>query len=786
MYPSARVRHRAFACGLLALLSCVLMTLAPTASDAKAKRHARGAINQAVHIVELRRGTQATRAFAVGEPVTVVASFASQAKHYRIALDGTTVGGCRSVTGPTVTVDVTAPITPGGHQLQISQFFTSACPPWHGADNDQATFWVARAVASAQSNMTPPKSVFGGGSHPYVRVDGLPGWVGNWSVRWSAGATEQCANTFGNDRPDTNVIGVLETLDYPAAGGYDTACPALSAANSGQWKLRLTLGSLDVTLDAFTLDATAPDAPAINSGPNGLVATTAATFGYTPAEDGGALWCSLDAGAWALCGSRTTKSYAVGQGGHTFSVRQVDDLGNVGAAASRTWTADTVAPGAPGIVGGPSEGAVVPSGTSTFAFSPDEEGDTLECKVDDGEFAPCSSSHDVDGLDDGHHTISVRETDAAGNTGPEATRDWSIDTAEPGAPQITKGPGHPTSDTEADFDFDPAEDGGTVHCVIDPEEDSDPIAFDARRTPISNGDDCSVVYEGLPDGPHTFVVWQVDEAGNAGPQSRYSWTVDTRAPLAPTITDGPQGTVKTAKAALAFVGAEQGGVLQCRLERTGAFLPCTSVKGYDGLVDGGHVFEVRQVDAAGNISPTADRAWTVDTTIELAKAPDVAGSQTAGALEPLGLTARFGSTGNCISPRKVSSLALMYTLTRDATVDIKIVRRLGGRTWHSCPDGNVKGSDKDRFTPVTSFTELGRGGSNGVTLDTRTGARAAKSSKSARRFRASSPAGRHRVRMASLLGDGTLTPGTYQVWLSAVDSEGTRTAGVALKFYVLR
>ena len=78
-----------------------------------------------------------------------------------------------------------------------------------------------------------------------------------------------------------------------------------------------------------------------------------------------------------------------------------------------------------------------------------------------------------------------------------------------------------------------------------------------------------------------------------------------------TITAGPVGTVSTSSAQFSFTANESGASFDCRLD-SGSWTLCGNPKLLTGLAPGGHTFEVRARDAAGNLDATpASRTWAV-------------------------------------------------------------------------------------------------------------------------------------------------------------------------------
>ena len=118
-----------------------------------------------------------------------------------------------------------------------------------------------------------------------------------------------------------------------------------------------------------------------------------------------------------------------GQGSHTFSVQATDAAGNVSAAASWTWTIDSVRPPAPVITEHPSD--PTPAATTTFAWT--GSGVTYQCNRENGAWQPCSSPYTyiVATTSNGQHQFGVRAIDAAGNVSDNTSFTWKVQESSP-------------------------------------------------------------------------------------------------------------------------------------------------------------------------------------------------------------------------------------------------------------------------------------------------------------------------------------------------------------------
>jgi Bacterial Ig-like domain (group 3) len=140
-------------------------------------------------------------------------------------------------------------------------------------------------------------------------------------------------------------------------------------------------------------------------------------------------------------------------------------------------------------------------------------------------------------------------------------------------------------------------------------------------------------YSGLAEGSHTFQVRAIDAAGNvdASPAS-FSWVVDTVAPDT-SIDSNPSNPSNSSSASFGFSGSDPGGSgvasFECKLDG-GSFAACTSPQNYSGLAEGSHTFQVRAIDAAGNVDASpASFTWLVDTVKPSSQASSPAFNNTA-------------------------------------------------------------------------------------------------------------------------------------------------------------
>jgi hypothetical protein len=427
-----------------------------------------------------------------------------------------------------------------------------------------------------------------------------------------------------------------------------------------------------------------------------------AQFTFSAVETGSGLKrfeCSLDGATYADC--TTPKDYnTLGDGGHTFDVRAVDNANNVGAAVRHSWTVDGTAPVTTIVQKPPS---LTNSRTAQFTFSAVETGSGLkeyQCSLDGAAYTVCESPKTYNTLGDGDHTFDVLAVDNANNVGPVSRHAWKVDGTAPVSAIGTK-PRNPTNSTSAMFTFS-ATDANAV------------VRFMCQRDGLV-AEECTVgtiTYNALAPGDHTFKVWAEDAAGNEeSPGASYLWTVDTGDPET-TIVSGPPQYSKTTTATFVFTSNESSAGFECRLNSSDEndFRSCTSPHSFTVTANLAHILDIRAKDPAGNVDGTPERySWTVDTiepTTSITNSPPVRTNSTSVSFTfssnetRVTYECRLDSTleadfVSCPSPYTVS-------VTTDGNHSLDVRARDAAGNVDSSPESHRW--TLDRVAPVTSLT----------------------------------------------------------------------------------
>ncbi len=352
----------------------------------------------------------------------------------------------------------------------------------------------------------------------------------------------------------------------------------------------------DATSSAYTLDRTAPGAPAI--GPPPSPASDPTPTWTVETETGSVTECAIDDGDYTACaGSFTADLTGAADGTHVLAARATDAAGNVGAEATSSYVLDRAAPDRPSITPPASPGT---DRSPTWTIEVEADAST-ECSLDGEVWAPCTSAFtaDLGAAADGSFTLLVRATDAAGNTGAAAANTYILDTVAPLPPAMTGQPADPSPDDTPTWTFS-AEPGATTECSLD----------EGEWTTCTGSFTADLI--GAADGRHQLAVQATDAAGNVSSAVVSPYVLDRAASAAPTITGAPTSPSSDATPTWTFTLAE-GDTAECAVDGA-PFSPCAGSFTPDlaGTADGGHQIAIKAVDAAGNRSQPAIGAFVLD------------------------------------------------------------------------------------------------------------------------------------------------------------------------------
>ncbi|MUK84652.1 Ig-like domain-containing protein, partial [Aliivibrio fischeri] len=345
------------------------------------------------------------------------------------------------------------------------------------------------------------------------------------------------------------------------------------------------------TLD-FVLDTQAPNAPTItldvDSGiSNGDLLTNDGSFTVTPSEVGNTVEYFVN-GEW------TTDAPTASEGDNSIVVRETDAAGNVSGSNTLDFVLDTQAPSAPIITLDTDSGKLGDdflTNDGSFTVTPSEVGNTVEYQAADGSWSTTPPA-----VVEGDNSITVRETDAAGNVSGSNTLDFVLDTQAPNAPTITLDTDSGISDgdlltNDGSFTVTPSEDGNTVEYFVSGEWTTD--------APV------------VVEGDNSIVVRETDAAGNISGSNTLDFVLDTQAPNAPTITLDTDsgisnGDLLTNDGSFTVTPSEDDNTVEYFVN--GAWTTDAPV-----VVEGDNSIVVRETDAAGNVSGSSTLDFVLDT-----------------------------------------------------------------------------------------------------------------------------------------------------------------------------
>ena len=219
--------------------------------------------------------------------------------------------------------------------------------------------------------------------------------------------------TFGSDDAAAELACKLDGATFTACSSPVQFDGLTEGAHAVVIRATDAYGNTGTATEQFVVDTQAPAVTIAG------VAVTGSKAEVTFATDDGTavVKCKLDAGTLAARASPLELS-GLADGSHTIAVQATDAHGNVGSATEE-FVVDTQAPKVT------IAGVAVAGTAATATFSSDDGAAAVECKLDSGAFAACTSPAGFNGLTVGSHTIVVQATDAHGNVG-SATQEFAV------------------------------------------------------------------------------------------------------------------------------------------------------------------------------------------------------------------------------------------------------------------------------------------------------------------------------------------------------------------------
>jgi hypothetical protein len=275
---------------------------------------------------------------------------------------------------------------------------------------------------------------------------------------------------------------------------------------------------------------------------------------------------------------------------------QIDIIEDDSSAASKPG-----APLTPALSGGP-RGATL-TRSPQFRVTNRQSGAKLFCSLNNPRLAKareCGATVKFRNLKSGRYLLRVWQQKAGKRSAP-AKRRFTVLPPKPARPTLRSAPAAYTSQETVTFTF--AQKARQYQCSL--------VLGSQKPRPRA----CSSPqrYGPLAEGRHVFRLWAINQRGRS-PVRKYVFTVQRQTPPAPTILSGPPEGSPAGLATFTFRG-QSGSTFSCQIN-DGEFAACRSPQTYQ-LGPGEYRFAVKQRDRAGNLSPAAEREFTLAPAFDL-------------------------------------------------------------------------------------------------------------------------------------------------------------------------
>jgi hypothetical protein len=185
----------------------------------------------------------------------------------------------------------------------------------------------------------------------------------------------------------------------------------------------------------WSIDTGAPTIRFVET-PEAITMSQDARFVFSAQDNAGGagishIVCILDGQMIDPCPSSKDFS-GLSAGSHTLIARAIDRVGNASNNISHSWLIDNTRPTVT-ITSTPTNPTAMTD--ARFQFTANDNGgsgiERIECRVDGGQFAACTSPSDFGGLSNGQHIFTVRAFDRAGNQSQNSSFEWYVDLEPP-------------------------------------------------------------------------------------------------------------------------------------------------------------------------------------------------------------------------------------------------------------------------------------------------------------------------------------------------------------------